>query len=64
LDDRDLFVIDEAIYATGEATLKLNHFVEARSWATRNNVFPEAFKKLSDLAYALDKEFMKAKTSL
>ena len=61
LDDRDLFVIDEAIYATGEATLKLNHFVEARSWATRNNVFPEAFKKLSDLAYALDKELHESK---
>lgn len=56
LDDRDLFVIDEAIYATGEATLKLNHFVEARLWATRNGIFIEEFNKLTDLVFGLDKD--------
>jgi hypothetical protein len=61
LDDRDIFVIDEAIYATGEATLKLNHFVEARSWATRNGVFAEEFIKLNDLANDLDRELRNSK---
>ncbi|PUB19271.1 hypothetical protein DFP92_101866 [Yoonia sediminilitoris] len=54
LDDRDLFVVDEAIYATGEASLKLQHFDEARSWATSNNIYPEAFVELSDFANELD----------
>lgn len=56
LDDRDLFVVDEAIYATGEASLKLHHFAEARAWATRNNVFAEPFTKLTDFAYELDQK--------
>lgn len=56
LDDRDLFIVDEAIYATGEATLKLSHFLDARSWATRNNVFPEEFTQLSDYAIVLDEQ--------
>ena len=56
LDDRDIFVIDEAIYATGEATLKLHHFGEALSWATRNGVLVEEFIKLHELANYLNKE--------
>lgn len=54
LDDRDLFVVDEALYATGEASLKLQHFGEARSWATSNNIYPEAFIQLLDFANELD----------
>ncbi len=54
LDDRDLFVVDEAIYATGEAALKLEHFNQARSWATSHNVYPEEFIKLADYATDLD----------
>ena len=56
LDDRDLFVVDEAIYATGEASLRLQDFVDARSWATTHNIMPEAFIKLTDLAMSLDKK--------
>lgn len=56
LDDRDLFVVDEAIYATGEAELKLNYFFEARSWASRNNIFPDEFNKLADYAVDLDRK--------
>ena len=56
LDDRDLFVVDEAIYATGEASLRLKDFVDARSWATTHNIMPEAFIKLTDLAMSLDQK--------
>jgi hypothetical protein len=56
LDDRDLFVVDEAIYATGEASLRLKDFVDARSWATTHNIMPEAFTKLNDLATSLDQK--------
>lgn len=56
LDDRDLFIVDEAIYATGEATLKLSHFFDARSWATSNNIFPEEFTRLSSYAIGLDEQ--------
>ena len=56
LDDRDLFVVDEAIYATGEASLRLKDFVDARSWATIHNIMPEAFTKLNDLATSLDQK--------
>ncbi len=55
LDDRDLFIVDEAIYATGEATLKLEHILQARSWATRNNISAEAFNELADYASDLDR---------
>ena len=60
LDDRDVFVIDEAIYATGEATLKLEHFVQARSWATRHGVYPDQFDQLMRLAYNLDTQLRKS----
>ena len=56
LDDRDLFVVDEAIYATGEASLRLQNFVDARSWATTHNIMPLAFTKLTDLAISLDQK--------
>lgn len=56
LDDRDLFVVDEAIYATGEASLRLQDFTEARSWATNHNIMPEAFTRLTDLAMSLDQK--------
>jgi hypothetical protein len=56
LDDRDLFVVDEAIYATGEATLKLEHFSQGRSWATKNNVLSEEFVELYDFAFELDRQ--------
>lgn len=54
LDDRDLFVVDEAIYATGEASLKLENFNQARSWATRNNVFSDEFVQLADYVSKMD----------
>ncbi len=56
LDDRDLFVVDEALYATGEAQLKFEHFSEIRSWSMRNGVMVDEFHKLFDLALDLDRE--------
>ena len=56
LDDRDLFVVDEAIYATGEAQLKLEHFSKIRSWATRQDVLVDEFKQLFDMAIDLDRK--------
>lgn len=56
LDDRDVFVVDEAIYATGEASLKLDHIFAARSWATRNNILVNEFIKLADFAVELDRQ--------
>ena len=56
LDDRGLFIIDEAIYATGEASLKLQHFSEARSWATSHGLFGEEFTALLDFATDLDRK--------
>jgi hypothetical protein len=40
----------------GEATLKLHHFGEALSWATRNGVLVEEFIKLHELVNDLNKE--------
>ena len=56
LDDRDLFIVDEAIYSTGEATLKLQHFAAARSWATSNNIMPDEFGAAYEYAHAMDVE--------
>ena len=56
LNDRDLFVVDEAIYATGEAQLKLEHFGSIRSWATSNGVMTKEFEKLHDLVIDLDRK--------
>ena len=56
LDDRDLFVVDEAIYATGEASLNLTHFADARNWATSHNVFPKEFTALHNFAVDMDRE--------
>jgi len=48
LADRDLFIVDEALYATGEATLKLSDIAKAREWAEANNVLAEEFVQLYD----------------
>ena len=56
LDDRELFVVDEAIYATGEAQLKLEHFSRIRSWATSHDVMVDEFKQLFDMAIELDRK--------
>ena len=52
--DRDLFIIDEAIFATGAVGLKLQEILHARSWATSNNVLPEEFERLAELATEMD----------
>ena len=44
LDDRDVFVVDEAIYATAQVSLELTDFAQALSWATSQNILPEAFR--------------------
>ncbi len=56
LDDRDLLVVDEAIYATGEASLNLEHLAKARNWATSHNVLPEEFTALHNFAVDMDRE--------
>jgi len=54
MTDRDLFIIDEAIFATGAVSLKLQEVLQARSWATSNNILPEEFEQLAELATAMD----------
>lgn len=54
LDDRTLFIVDEAIFATGEATLRLSQFAAAREWATTNDVYPQEFLQLFDLVHSTD----------
>lgn len=56
LDDCDLFVVDEAIYATGQASLSLQDIISVRSWATINNIKPDVFNELGDLAVDLDNQ--------
>ena len=60
LADRDLFIVDEALYATGEATLKLSDIAKAREWAEANNVMAEEFVKLYDYANSLDRKLRKS----
>jgi hypothetical protein len=50
LDDRDIFVIDEAIYATAQVSLKLTDFAAALDWATSQGVLADEFKKAHDFA--------------
>ena len=45
LDDRDLFVVDEAIYATAQVSLDLTDFAKALGWATSQNILPDAFRE-------------------
>jgi hypothetical protein len=45
LDDRDVFVVDEVIYATAQVTLDLTDFAKALSWATSQNIKPDAFRE-------------------
>jgi hypothetical protein len=56
LADRDLFIVDEALYATGEATLKLSDVAKAREWAEANNVMAGEFVQLYDYANSLDRK--------
>ena len=60
LVDRDLFIVDEALYATGEATLKLSDIAKAREWAEANNVMAEEFVQLYDYANSLDSKLRKS----
>jgi len=60
LADRDLFIVDEALYATGEATLKLSDIAKAREWAEANNVMAEEFVQLYDYANSLDRKLRKS----
>ena len=53
LDDRDLFVIDEAIYATATVTLKLEDFAHALSWATSTGTLVDEFMEAHQFAVEL-----------
>ena len=50
LDDRDIFIVDEAIHSTGEASLTLVKFAEAQEWATKHNVLPREFEAANAFA--------------
>ncbi|MBF9019864.1 DEAD/DEAH box helicase family protein [Rhodobacterales bacterium HKCCA1058] len=56
LDDRDLFIVDEAIFSTGQATLQLSDIIKARDWATSRNIMASEFTKLGDMAMNMDQE--------
>ena len=53
LDDRDLFVIDEAIYATATVTLKLEDFAHALTWATSTGTLVDEFMQAHQFAVEL-----------
>ena len=53
LDDRDLFVIDEAIYATATVTLKLEDFAHALTWATSTGILADEFMEAHQFAFEL-----------
>ena len=53
LDDRDLFVIDEAIYATATVTLKLEDFAHALTWATSTGTLVDEFIQAHQFAVEL-----------
>ena len=53
LDDRDLFVIDEAIYATATVTLKLEDFAHALTWATSTGTLSDEFMQAHQFAVEL-----------
>lgn len=50
LDDRDIFIIDEAIYATAQVSLKLTDFSAALDWATLHGVLTTDFSKAHSFA--------------
>jgi hypothetical protein len=50
LDDRDIFIIDEAIYATAQVSLKLTDFSAALDWATSQGVLTAEFAKANKFA--------------
>jgi hypothetical protein len=65
LDDRDIFVIDEAIYATAEISLTLEDFAAVLNWSTSNGVLAAEFdcahtfavEMYDELKQAPDKRF-------
>ena len=53
LDDRDLFVIDEAIYATAQVSLDLADFAHALNWSTSNAQLATEFGKAHNFAVTM-----------
>jgi hypothetical protein len=60
LDDRDIFVIDEAIYATEEASLTLEDFAAVMRWATSNGVLAAEFERAHTFAFEMYKKMQQA----
>jgi hypothetical protein len=54
LNDRDIFIVDEALLATGVVSLKLQDILDARSWATSHNILKEEFEQLAQFAKNMD----------
>ena len=62
LDDRDLFIVDEALFATGQATLQLQNILNARTWATSHNILSQEFEVLAELAIEMDQSLRASDT--
>jgi hypothetical protein len=53
LDDRDIFVVDEAIYATAEISLTLEDFAAVLNWSTSNGVLAAEFDCAKTFAFEM-----------
>jgi hypothetical protein len=53
LDDRDIFVVDEAIYSTANVSLRLDDFSHALSWATSTGTLTKEFEQAHTFAIDL-----------
>lgn len=53
LDDRDIFVVDEAIYSTANVSLRLEDFAHALTWATSTGTLTHEFEQAHRFAVDL-----------
>jgi hypothetical protein len=60
LDDRDIFVIDEAIYATNDISLTLEDFAAVLNWSTANGILAAEFERAHTFAVEMYKKMQHA----
>lgn len=60
LDDRDIFVIDEAIYATADISLTLKDFAEVLAWSTSHGVLAIEFERAHAFAVEMYNKLQQA----
>ena len=53
LDDRDIFIVDEAIYSTANVSLRLEDFAYALTWATSTGTLTHEFEQAHRFAVDL-----------